>query len=180
MDRVSGAGEPPLEAGERVCVESVEGASIYVKRIGGEPDWRPKVTTQTRKVKIQEQIAGAQEPVLFLQPAPVCQLLRFGVGFVSVVECLVFFEWWEFDRDPVARGRFEIVAGEAGQHDGNIILTAAVISLVDQRIARLRKIAFAVRERSSEYLQRAIFLTIRHCKATRDHPAADESCQSPA
>jgi membrane protein implicated in regulation of membrane protease activity len=34
------AGEPPLEAGERVCVESVEGASIYVKRIGGEPDWR--------------------------------------------------------------------------------------------------------------------------------------------
>ncbi|HEX3251302.1 MAG TPA: NfeD family protein [Pyrinomonadaceae bacterium] len=33
-------GEPPLEAGERVCVDSVEGASIYVKRIGGEPDWR--------------------------------------------------------------------------------------------------------------------------------------------
>ena len=35
-------GEPPLEAGERVCVDSVEGASIYVKRMGGEPDWRPK------------------------------------------------------------------------------------------------------------------------------------------
>src|SRR6185436_13266536 len=35
-------GEPPLEAGERVCVESIEGASIYVKRIGGEPDWRVK------------------------------------------------------------------------------------------------------------------------------------------
>jgi membrane protein implicated in regulation of membrane protease activity len=35
-------GEGPLEAGERVCVESVEGASIYVKRIGGEPDWRRK------------------------------------------------------------------------------------------------------------------------------------------
>ena len=34
------AGEPPLEAGERVCVDSVEGASIYVKRVGGEPDWR--------------------------------------------------------------------------------------------------------------------------------------------
>ncbi|HJU93359.1 MAG TPA: NfeD family protein [Pyrinomonadaceae bacterium] len=33
-------GEPPLEAGERVCIESVEGASIYVKRIGAEPDWR--------------------------------------------------------------------------------------------------------------------------------------------
>lgn len=36
-------GEPPLEAGERVCVESVEGASIYVKRIGGEPDWRARL-----------------------------------------------------------------------------------------------------------------------------------------
>ena len=35
-------GEPPLEAGERVCVENVEGASIYVKRVGGEPDWRSK------------------------------------------------------------------------------------------------------------------------------------------
>src|SRR4026207_676902 len=34
------AGEPPLEAGERVCVESIEGASIYVKRIGGDPEWR--------------------------------------------------------------------------------------------------------------------------------------------
>src|SRR5689334_21766707 len=36
------AGEPPLEAGERVCVESVEGASIYVRRVGGQLDWRPK------------------------------------------------------------------------------------------------------------------------------------------
>jgi membrane protein implicated in regulation of membrane protease activity len=36
------AGEPPLEAGERVCVESVEGASIYVRRVGGEPEWRQK------------------------------------------------------------------------------------------------------------------------------------------
>jgi len=35
-------GEEPLEAGERVCVESVEGASIYVRRVGGEPDWRSK------------------------------------------------------------------------------------------------------------------------------------------
>jgi membrane protein implicated in regulation of membrane protease activity len=34
------AGEPPLEAGERVCVESIEGASIYVRRVGGDPDWR--------------------------------------------------------------------------------------------------------------------------------------------
>ena len=40
------AGEPPLEAGERVCVDSVEGASIYVKRIGGEPDWRAKSLDQ--------------------------------------------------------------------------------------------------------------------------------------
>jgi membrane protein implicated in regulation of membrane protease activity len=36
------AGEPPLEAGERVCVESVEGASIYVRRIGEDPEWRQK------------------------------------------------------------------------------------------------------------------------------------------
>ena len=36
-------GEPPLEAGERVSVERIEGASIYVRRIGsGEPDWRHK------------------------------------------------------------------------------------------------------------------------------------------
>ena len=33
-------GEPPLEAGERVCVESIEGASIYVKRVEKERDWR--------------------------------------------------------------------------------------------------------------------------------------------
>src|SRR5688572_2055202 len=32
------AGEEPLEAGERVQVESVQGASIYVRRIGTLPD----------------------------------------------------------------------------------------------------------------------------------------------
>src|SRR5919106_3015111 len=37
------AGEPPLEAGERVCVESVEGASIYVRRVGGDPEWRQEL-----------------------------------------------------------------------------------------------------------------------------------------
>ena len=35
-------GEAPLEAGERVCVESIEGASIYVRQVGGEPEWRKK------------------------------------------------------------------------------------------------------------------------------------------
>jgi membrane protein implicated in regulation of membrane protease activity len=36
-------GEDPLEAGERVSVERIEGASIYVRRIAaGEPDWRQK------------------------------------------------------------------------------------------------------------------------------------------
>jgi membrane protein implicated in regulation of membrane protease activity len=35
-------GEPPLEAGERVCVESIEGASIYVKRVESQRDWRGK------------------------------------------------------------------------------------------------------------------------------------------
>ena len=33
-------GEGPLEAGERVTVERVQGASIYVRRIGHGPDWR--------------------------------------------------------------------------------------------------------------------------------------------
>src|SRR5215212_5373625 len=34
-------GEEPLEAGERVTVERVQGASIYVRRLGhGGPDWR--------------------------------------------------------------------------------------------------------------------------------------------
>nr|MDQ3821313.1 NfeD family protein [Acidobacteriota bacterium] len=35
-------GEEPLEAGERVTVERVQGASIYVRRIGREPDWRAR------------------------------------------------------------------------------------------------------------------------------------------
>src|SRR5215218_9695507 len=41
------AGEPPLEAGERVCVDSIEGASIYVKRIGSEPEWRRRALPES-------------------------------------------------------------------------------------------------------------------------------------
>ncbi|HVG35359.1 MAG TPA: NfeD family protein [Pyrinomonadaceae bacterium] len=33
-------GEEPLEAGERVEVERVQGASIYVRRLDQAPDWR--------------------------------------------------------------------------------------------------------------------------------------------
>ena len=33
-------GEEALEAGDRVMVESVRGASIYVRRVGAAPDWR--------------------------------------------------------------------------------------------------------------------------------------------
>jgi membrane protein implicated in regulation of membrane protease activity len=34
-------GEEPLEAGERVTVERVQGSSLYVRRVGqGGPDWR--------------------------------------------------------------------------------------------------------------------------------------------
>lgn len=33
-------GEGPLEAGDRVTVERVQGASIYVRRLEREPDWR--------------------------------------------------------------------------------------------------------------------------------------------
>lgn len=36
------AGESPLEAGERVRVESIQGASIYVRRIDEPSDWRQK------------------------------------------------------------------------------------------------------------------------------------------
>src|SRR5437899_7302299 len=35
-------GEEPLEAGDRVAIERVQGASIYVRRIGIERDWRGK------------------------------------------------------------------------------------------------------------------------------------------
>ncbi len=33
-------GEEPLEAGDRVVVEKMQGASIYVRRVGLEPGWR--------------------------------------------------------------------------------------------------------------------------------------------
>jgi|SRR5688572_3260703 inner membrane protein len=39
-------GELPLEAGERVSIESVEGASIYVRRIDDGSDWRQKSITE--------------------------------------------------------------------------------------------------------------------------------------
>jgi membrane protein implicated in regulation of membrane protease activity len=33
-------GEEPLREGEQVQIERVEGASVYVRRTGGEPSWR--------------------------------------------------------------------------------------------------------------------------------------------
>lgn len=39
-------GESPLEAGERVRIESIEGASIYVRRIEEDSDWRQKSITE--------------------------------------------------------------------------------------------------------------------------------------
>ena len=39
-------GEEPLEAGDRVAVERVQGASIYVRRVESRPDWRtPSITS---------------------------------------------------------------------------------------------------------------------------------------
>lgn len=35
-------GERPLEEGERVVVERLEGASIYVRRVGAVPEWRAR------------------------------------------------------------------------------------------------------------------------------------------
>jgi membrane protein implicated in regulation of membrane protease activity len=38
-------GEPPLEAGDRVVVERLQGASIFVRRFDATPDWRaPELT----------------------------------------------------------------------------------------------------------------------------------------
>src|SRR5882724_6591343 len=39
-------GESPLEAGERVRVESIEGSSIYVRRIDEGTDWRAKALSE--------------------------------------------------------------------------------------------------------------------------------------
>ena len=39
-------GEAELEAGDRVVVESVRGASIYVRRVGAAPDWRGSALTE--------------------------------------------------------------------------------------------------------------------------------------
>jgi membrane protein implicated in regulation of membrane protease activity len=38
-------GEPPLEAGDRVVVERLQGASIYVRRADSLPDWRAQELT---------------------------------------------------------------------------------------------------------------------------------------
>ena len=42
-------GEGPLEAGERVMVESVRGASIYVRRADALPDWRAPALPEGEK-----------------------------------------------------------------------------------------------------------------------------------
>jgi len=39
-------GEEPLEAGDRVVVERIQGASIYVRRVGEGTDWRGKELTE--------------------------------------------------------------------------------------------------------------------------------------
>ncbi|HEX3557850.1 MAG TPA: NfeD family protein [Pyrinomonadaceae bacterium] len=40
-------GEPPLEAGDRVVVERLSGASIYVRRVDSLPDWRGSELTES-------------------------------------------------------------------------------------------------------------------------------------
>ncbi|HLL14339.1 MAG TPA: NfeD family protein [Pyrinomonadaceae bacterium] len=42
-------GEEPLEAGARVVVESVRGASIYVRRAPSAPDWRQSALPEGRE-----------------------------------------------------------------------------------------------------------------------------------
>ena len=42
-------GEGPLEAGDRVVVESLRGASIYVRRVSAVPEWRAKELPESRE-----------------------------------------------------------------------------------------------------------------------------------
>ena len=42
-------GEEPLEAGERVEVERVQGASIYVRRVGQGRDWRQELLPEKKE-----------------------------------------------------------------------------------------------------------------------------------
>lgn len=42
-------GEAPLELAEQVVVESVRGASIYVRRVGGLPGWRGSELTEGKR-----------------------------------------------------------------------------------------------------------------------------------
>jgi membrane protein implicated in regulation of membrane protease activity len=44
-------GEPPLEAGDRVVVERLQGASIYVRRADTLPDWRARELPDDSKGK---------------------------------------------------------------------------------------------------------------------------------
>jgi len=44
-------GEPPLEAGDRVVVERLQGASIYVRRVDSLPDWRARELPDESKSK---------------------------------------------------------------------------------------------------------------------------------
>lgn len=39
-------GEEPLREGEQVLIERVEGASVYVRRVDGEPSWRRQQLSQ--------------------------------------------------------------------------------------------------------------------------------------
>ena len=46
-------GEPPLEAGDRVVVERLQGASIYVRRADALPNWRASELTDGGEGKSQ-------------------------------------------------------------------------------------------------------------------------------
>lgn len=42
-------GEPPLDAGDRVVVEDLRGASIYVRRVDSVPEWRARELPEGRE-----------------------------------------------------------------------------------------------------------------------------------
>jgi membrane protein implicated in regulation of membrane protease activity len=44
-------GEEPLEAGERVVIERLQGASIYVRRVSSLPEWRTRELPEEKDVR---------------------------------------------------------------------------------------------------------------------------------
>ena len=89
---------------------------------------------ESRKVRCLLSL-GSLVPLVLFVPfvflGPFVFLVRFSIGFVVVVEGLVFFERWYFDGNAICRCFFQIVAAEAGQDYCDVVLTAAIVGFFD-------------------------------------------------